>query len=249
MSGSVDIESMMRQFAEQQSAIGQQQAALLQLQTEIVHMQRMLIEQVISKPAPDAAPLRASTQSDDVPLETHPVPPAPTAEVASDAPVLPATTAPGLGQAPSAEEPQQQLEDSPIGEPPRLHLVTDTNRGGGPGPVRPGGVSVALRGARYMQPPAAKPARAVTRQDVDRVTRLYETGDAAHLVLQFGEYKGATLFQVAQTDPDYVRRLALTAQRPQVRAAAQQVVVALEAVAAYKPRNAREADRRSRTAG
>jgi hypothetical protein len=30
-------------------------------------------------------------------------------------------------------------------------------------------------------------------------------------------------------DPDYVRRLALTAQRPQVRAAARQLVVALEA--------------------
>jgi hypothetical protein len=71
-----------------------------------------------------------------------------------------------------------------------------------------------------MQPLPAKPARTVTWQDVDRVTRLYETGDAAHLVLQFGEHKGATLFQVAQIDPDYVRRLALTAQRPQVRAAA-----------------------------
>jgi hypothetical protein len=43
------------------------------------------------------------------------------------------------------------------------------------------------------------------------------------------QYKGATLFQVAEMDPDYERRLALTAQRPQVRAAARQVVVALEA--------------------
>jgi hypothetical protein len=100
-----------------------------------------------------------------------------------------------------------------------------------------------------MQPPPAKPARPVTWQDVDRVTRLYETGDAAHLVLHFGEHKGATLFQVAQTDPDYVRRLALTAQRPQVRAAARQVVIALEAAAAHKPRNSRAADRHSRTAG
>jgi hypothetical protein len=36
------------------------------------------------------------------------------------------------------------------------------------------------------------------------------------------------LLQVARTDPDYVRRLALTAQRPQVRAVAREVVVALE---------------------
>ncbi len=100
-----------------------------------------------------------------------------------------------------------------------------------------------------MQPPPTKPARPVTWQDVDRLTRLYETGDAAHVILHFGEHKGATLFQVAQTDPDYVRRLALTAQRPQMRAAARQVVVALEAAAAHKPRNARAADRHSRTAG
>jgi hypothetical protein len=47
--------------------------------------------------------------------------------------------------------------------------------------------------------------------------------------LQFGEYKGATLVQVAERDPDYVRQLALTAQRPQVRAVARQLVAVLEA--------------------
>jgi hypothetical protein len=86
-----------------------------------------------------------------------------------------------------------------------------------------------LRAARYLQPSSPRPARRVTRQDVDRITRLYEAGDAAHMVLQFGEYKGATLVQVAEQDPDYLRRLALGAQRPQVRAAARQLVVALEA--------------------
>jgi hypothetical protein len=44
-----------------------------------------------------------------------------------------------------------------------------------------------------------------------------------------GEHKGNTLLQVARSDPDYVRRLALTAQRPQVRAAARELVVAIEA--------------------
>jgi hypothetical protein len=44
-----------------------------------------------------------------------------------------------------------------------------------------------------------------------------------------GEYRGATLFQIAQADPDYLRSLALNAQRPQVRAAAMQLVRALEA--------------------
>jgi hypothetical protein len=105
------------------------------------------------------------------------------------------------------------------------------------------------RAARYMQPPTAKAVRAVTRHDIDQVTRLYETGEVAHLVLHFGEYKGETLLQVAQTDPEYVRQLALTAQRPQVRAAARQMVIALEEVAAHKPRSARQPTRRSRGAG
>jgi hypothetical protein len=61
------------------------------------------------------------------------------------------------------------------------------------------------------------------------VARLYEVGEAAYLVLQFGEYRGASLIQVAQADPDYIRSLALTAQRPQVRAAASVMVRALEA--------------------
>jgi len=54
-------------------------------------------------------------------------------------------------------------------------------------------------------------------------------GDVAQLVLQFGEYRGATLFQVAQTDPAHLRSVALTAQWPQVRAAAMQLVRAVEA--------------------
>jgi hypothetical protein len=109
-----------------------------------------------------------------------------------------------------------------------LHLVNTSDREA-PEPVQPAPASPNFRAARYLQPPTARPARPVTRQDVDRVTRLYEAGDAAHLVLQFGEYKGSTLFQIAEMDPDYVRRLALTAQRPQVRAAARQLVVAFEA--------------------
>jgi hypothetical protein len=249
MSVSVDVASMLRQLADQQSALGEQQAALLQLQTEIVHMQRALIEKAIGERAQDVVSTSVAMPSDNAPLDMPQVPPTPPAEVASKALVLPATSAPGSGQAPSAEDPPQQPEDSPIGEPPRLHLVTDIDSSDPVDPVHPAGVSPTLRGARYMQASPAKPARPVTWQDVDRVTRLYETGDAVHLVLQFGEHKGTTLFQVAQTDPDYVRRLALTAQRPQVRAAARQVVVALESVAAHKPLNAHAANRRSRTAG
>jgi hypothetical protein len=77
-------------------------------------------------------------------------------------------------------------------------------------------------------------------------TRL---GDAAHLILNFGQYRGDTLMRIAQTDPDYVHQLALTAQRPEVRAAARQMVIALEEVAAHKGGPARLTGRRARSAG
>jgi hypothetical protein len=85
------------------------------------------------------------------------------------------------------------------------------------------------RAGRYLKRPASAPARQVTNQELYLLSRLRDVGDVAQLVLQFGEYRGATLFQVAQSDPDYFRSLALTAQRPQVRAAARQLVCALEA--------------------
>jgi hypothetical protein len=106
MSGSLDVASMLRQLAEQQSALSQQQAALLQLQTEIVHMQRALIERVMGEPAHDVVSTTVATPSDSAPLDTLLVPPAPPVEVASEAPVPPATSAPGSGQSPSAEDPQ-----------------------------------------------------------------------------------------------------------------------------------------------
>jgi hypothetical protein len=76
----------------------------------------------------------------------------------------------------------------------------------------------------------------VTNQELYRLSRLREVGEVAQLVLQFGQYRGVTLFQVAQTDPDYLRSLALTAQRPQVRAAAMQLVRALEASEQFSAR-------------
>ena len=128
---------------------------------------------------------------------------------------------------PAVELQDEQPQDSPVDQTPRLHLVSST-----PSPpaeaAQPAEAPFAARATRYFQPRTPRPAKPVTREDVERVTRLYEAGDAAHLVLQFGEYRGATLVQVAEMDPDYVRGLALTAQRPEVRAAARPLVVALE---------------------
>jgi hypothetical protein len=85
------------------------------------------------------------------------------------------------------------------------------------------------RVSRYLKGRPVAVAKQVSNQELHRISRLCDVGDAAHLVLNFGEYRGTTLFQVAQIDPDYIRSLALTAQRPQVRAAAIQIVRALEA--------------------
>jgi hypothetical protein len=126
--------------------------------------------------------------------------------------------------------------DSPIGEPPALHTI---------GVVPPTRASVPVafnsRSGRYLQPRAPAPAKRVTTQDLDRIAHLYEVGDAAHLVLQFGDYRGATLVQVAQADPNYLRKLAMTAQRPQVRAAASALVRALEV--SERPANRRRQTR------
>ena len=47
---------------------------------------------------------------------------------------------------------------------------------------------------RYLNRAASAPARQVTNQELYRLSRLRDVGDVAQLVLQFGEYRGATLF-------------------------------------------------------
>jgi hypothetical protein len=115
--------------------------------------------------------------------------------------------------------------DSPFGDAPQEQAgaTTPTDH------VASTPTTANSRAGRYLQRPASAPARQVTNQELYRLSLLRDVGDVAQLVLQFGEYRGATLFQVAQSDPDYLRSLALTAQRPQVRAAAMQLVRALEA--------------------
>ena len=89
-------------------------------------------------------------------------------------------------------------------------------------------------------PPRLRSVQLVARKSICSY-KLYETGDAAHLVLNFGQYRGAPLAQIARMDPEYVHQLAHTAQRPEVRAAARQMVLALEEIAAHSARPARRA--------
>jgi hypothetical protein len=215
------------ELVQQQAAFGQQQTALLQLQTETVRLQRLLIERALGTRTQDLDVAPIVAQGAPAVLE----PPSVAAEVvrpdvqstervATTPPsaATPEDTAPPIVEAPAeadTQHPPEEHEDSPLGSPARLYLVS-SNAAPEPAPAQATtGVSSSLRAARYLQAASTKAARVVSRQDVERLTRLHEAGDAAHLVLGFGEHKGSTLLHVARTDPDYVRRLALSAQCPQ----------------------------------
>ena len=96
-------------------------------------------------------------------------------------------------------------------EPPVLRVVGGT----------------ASRATRYYQERPRTSTSLVTRQQIDALKQVQDTGPAGRTVLQFGQYKGQTLGAIALADPDYVRWLSLKAQRPQVREAARQVLASL----------------------
>jgi hypothetical protein len=182
MSGSLDVPGLLHDLVQQQTVLGHQQAALLQLQTEMVRLQRLLVERAVGVPTTDVTPVVATPPTNGVPpADTSKPQEAPRAMDAAGASVRPDTSIPGRSQGLSSAEHEEQTTESPVGESPRLLPVSESAVPVAE-PVHPTGVSPTLRAARYLQPPGAKPARPVTRQDVDRVTRLYETGDAAHLV-------------------------------------------------------------------
>jgi hypothetical protein len=211
VAGPEDLTTLMHQLVQQQAAFAEQQAALLQLQAETARLQRLLIERACGASGSDRAA-------------------APVAGSSTGALAQPPPSAEASAEAETRHQPEEEHEDSPPGNPPELYLISNTPMcEEATAPARAAAPPSTLRAARYLQAVSARAPRAVSRQDVDRLSRLHEVGEAAHLVLHFGEHKGTTLLQVARNDPDYVRRLALTAQRPQVRAAARELVVAIEA--------------------
>ena len=228
MAGRSEFEDVLRELAQQQSALSQQQTALLQLQTESLRLQRLLIERAMGGAPTEEVATVITTEA------AHRVVPEPVESPQAEVSVAPLED--GEANAPPALQSVETLpaDDSPFGEQRNGDVPSSK--------PAPGALTFPRsRAARYLQPHTATSVRPVSRQDVDRVTRLYEAGNAAHLVLNFGQYRGASLVHIAQTDPDYVHQLALTAQRPEVRAAARQMVIALEEVAAHKARPARRA--------
>jgi hypothetical protein len=233
----LNVRELLRLIAEQQATL--------------VKLQQLVVEHVLaeSRPGPTPGVVVVAPAVTDAASDPMVVPPQPATLAPADqhqatssepeaVPSPAASTKPEKGAAlpdapaaipPPPEEsasapPPTPSTDSPFGDAaPREDGATT------PRPLSPVPTAVNARVGRYLNRPASMPAKHVTSQELYRLSRLRDVGDVGQLVLQFGEYRGATLFQVAQTDPDYLRSLAFTAQRPQVRAAAIQLVRALEA--------------------
>ena len=239
---SLDVRELLRLIVEQQASLAKLQQLVVEhvlsesqpgLSTADTSSAPAASDLVAKRDAPNVVPSADEVPSDpDVApsTQTEPVPAAPASSPPESGAVLsnpPATTSLPPEEFPAPPAPPSAPTvptDSPFGDAP-------AEEAGASRPTARGSVSTAnnSRAGRYLNGPASAPARQVTNQELYRLSRLRDVGDIAQLVLQFGEYRGATLFQVAQTDPDYLCSLALTAQRPQVRAAAMQLVRALEA--------------------
>jgi hypothetical protein len=226
----LDIQGLLRALVEQQTA-------LLGVHAESMRLQRVLVERLLASGSAqtvtaDAAQTIVAQTPHDSSERMATATPAVEAVVRDESvPAVEASapTVPAVGDGPLAESQQTAAPVSTPapGERPALRVVGGT----------------AGRGERYYQSPQQTPVHRISCEGLDVLKRI-QSAETAQLILVFGPHAGETLGQVAQTDPDYVRRLALTAQRPDVRAAAAQVASALGEPAA-PPRRPRAGWRRA----
>jgi hypothetical protein len=202
-------------------ALIEQQTALLSAHAESMRVQRVLVERLLgAAPAPAAVAVEAVPEmraSPQVESERNGAIAATVEVVVPDVPPpVSAHIAPAVASTDITPEPQQTVDpavaaESPLGERPALRIVGGT----------------AVRSDRYYQPAQSKSPQRVSPEMLDVLRRVQAVGDVAHLIVTFGPHAGETLGQVAQSDPDYLRQLAVSAQRPAVRAAAAQVAAAI----------------------
>src|SRR5215472_14475668 len=64
MSRRSEFDGILRELAQQQSALSQQQAALLQLQSESLRLQRLLIERAMAEAQPELQPIVVTPSTD-----------------------------------------------------------------------------------------------------------------------------------------------------------------------------------------
>jgi hypothetical protein len=239
------------ELAQVLQVLSQQQAAMLKAHADGLQLQRVLVEQMLavgmkSEPLSSAVPdLTATLPAHDA---LNPVTSSRPLVDSASAPVLPAklfTLSAVVEQhpaepilatpSPDPEAPRPRDSESPsapategpdVASPPPLPLV-DTSLTEKRTELGAGGMSRG-RAARYFQTHPTRPARVVTPHELAVLRSVSDAGDAARFILQFGPNRGATLGQVAQSDPTYLRELAVKAQRPIVRVAALKLVAALE---------------------
>src|SRR5215471_13480208 len=77
MAGPSDLEDVLRELAQQQSALSQQQTALLQLQTESLRLQRLLIERAMGTELTEPAQTPVNPVSTDQGVREPVVQPSP----------------------------------------------------------------------------------------------------------------------------------------------------------------------------
>jgi hypothetical protein len=253
------------ELAQVLQALSQQQAALLQAHADGMRLQRVLLEQMLdagkesgpfsnvvpeltaTSQVPDAVnsmtSLPATGDSASTPLVPPPLVPPSTvieqhpADAIVSAPVRRTEEPPTAdGETASAPTPQ-----GPEVASPEL-LVVDASGHENLATTRAGGTSRG-RAARYFHAHPTRPARVVTPHELGVLRSVSDAGDAARLILQFGPHRGATLGQVAQSDPTYLRELALKAQRPTVRVAALKLVASLELFEQQQKRTGKRSSR------
>ena len=77
---------------------------------------------------------------------------------------------------------------------------------------------------RESKPPGAETAATtLASPELARLKRIVARG-VPNLVILFGEHRGTTLHQLAQVDPESLKRLACEARTPEIRLAAKRLV-------------------------
>jgi hypothetical protein len=253
------------QLAQVLQALSQQQAALLQAHADGMRLQRVLVEQMLeagkaSGPLSDLVPELTATSP--VPDAVNSMTSLPATDDSASAPVVPPLLVPP--RAVIEQHPMEAIVSAPLPRPEEPPTV-DGEMASAPEPQGPelaspeppvedasGPDTLATtraastsrgRAARYFQAHPTRPARVVTPQELGVLRSVSDAGDAARLILQFGPHRGATLGQVAQSDPTYLRELALKAQRPTVRVATLKLVAALELLEQQHKRTSKRSSR------
>jgi hypothetical protein len=207
----------------------QQQTAMLQVQAESVRLQRVLVERLLGVSGPQSD---AGGPGSIAPTSSK-------SSVAAGLTIASATPATSVPIPPLATPEPARIEATPERSAEPTSVEPESDLPFAPAPVEQN----PARGARYYQPRPSPAARNIAPEELELMRRLQEMRESSDLILQFGPYKGSTLAQVAMSNPEYIRQLMRSAQRPEVRAAAGRLVQALDAAAEHRPKTRGSAHR------